>query len=120
MGRLIKGHIFYHHTMSDSTDLILMKVGGLIRVASWHLTFLIIIGWMGTLQYNKRSRFHDLKGHNCHSSQSEFDEMLKDAATCSLMAQGIFLLFMRYSMFTYIAVQTFYFSFYLLLFKYHF
>lgn len=76
MGRLIKGQIFYHHTMSDTTDLILMKVGGVIRAVLWHLTFLILIGSMGTLQYNKRSHFQDFKGHNCHSSRSDFDEML--------------------------------------------
>lgn len=105
MGRLIKGHIFYHHTISDTTDLILMKVGGLIWAVFWHLTFLILIGSMGTVQYNKRPHFQDLKGHNCHSSRSEFDEMLKDDATCSIMAKGIFVLFMRYSMFIYIEVQ---------------
>lgn len=109
MWRLIKGHIFYHHTISDTTDLILMKVGGLIRAVFWHLTFLILIGSMGTVQYNKRPHFQDLKGHNCHSSWSEFDEMLKDDATCSLMTKEIFVLFMRYSMFTYIEVQMYFF-----------
>lgn len=89
--------------MSDTTDLILMKVGGLIRAVFWHLTFLILIGWMGTLQYNKLSHFQGLKGHNCHSCRSDFDEMLKDDATCSFMAKGLFVLFMRYSMFTYIS-----------------
>lgn len=39
MKGLIKGQIFYHHGMSDATDLILMKAGGMMRAASWHLTF---------------------------------------------------------------------------------
>lgn len=81
MGRLIKGQIFYHHTMSDTTDLILMKVGRLIRAVFWHLTFLILIGSMGTLEYNKWSHFQDLKGHNYQSSRSDFDDMLKGDAT---------------------------------------
>lgn len=46
---LIKGQIFYHYTMSDTADLILMKAGELIRALFWHLTFLILIGLMGTL-----------------------------------------------------------------------
>lgn len=71
MGSLIKGHIFYHYTMSNTTDLILMKVEGLIRAVFWHLTFFILIDSMGTLQYNKRPHFQDLKGHNCHSSRSD-------------------------------------------------
>lgn len=102
---MIKGQIFYHHAISDTTDLILMKVGDLTGAVLWHLTFLILIGLMGTVQYNKRPHFPDLKGHNCHSSRSEFDEMLKDDATCSFTAKGIFVLFMRRSMFTYIEVQ---------------
>lgn len=62
---------------------------------------------MRTLQYNKRSHFQDLKGHNCYSSRADFDELLKDDATCSIMFQGIFVLYMRYNMFTYIEVKMF-------------
>ena len=101
-GTRIKGHIFYHHTMSDAADLILMKAGGRILAAFWHLTF-FNTHWLDgdTIINGPFSR----KAITATAAALILMKCLKGDATCFLTAHGVFELFMRYSMFTDAAVQ---------------
>lgn len=53
--RQIEGQTFI--TMSDTTGLILMKVGRLVQAVGWHLTVLILPGLIEMLQHIKRAHF---------------------------------------------------------------